>query len=196
MSRLSLRSFAWTFAAALLVVILAGSWVAAEERITLEVVLTKGRDPNHNIVQDYGNVSWADLLVQEFQKEYPHVDVVFRMGSLEQVTVQIAAGMGPDIINGAMYEFINLGRQGAFVDLNPLFERDGIDYMRDQVFWPPQWEAFSHKGQQFAVPQYLGTIAMYYNVDMWDDAGFRAPIQGRRQYHGLVRVRSNRQEAH
>ena len=135
-------------------------------------MLTKGRDPNHNIVQDYGNVSWADLLVQEFQKEYPHVDVVFRMGSLEQVTVQIAAGMGPDIINGAMYEFINLGRQGAFVDLNPLFERDGIDYMRDQVFWPPQWEAFSHKGQQFAVPQYLGTIAMYYNVDMWDDAGF------------------------
>src|SRR5690606_23028352 len=76
------------------------------ERITLEVALTAGRDPNVNVVQDYGEISWAKILEQEFQKEYPYVDVVFRTATIDQVTVLIATGQGTDIINGGHTDFI------------------------------------------------------------------------------------------
>lgn len=153
----------------------ASTILAQSDRITLEVLLTAGRNPNVNVVQDYGPVSWTEILEQEFQKLYPHVDVVFRAGTMEQATVMIAAGMGPDIINGGHTDFVTLGRNGAFVDLVPLLAQDGIDYMADQTFWPPQWEAYQWKGQQFGLPQYLGTIAMMYNADLFAEAGIVDP---------------------
>jgi len=143
-------------------------------RVTLEVMYTH-RDPNVNLVQDYGSISWTEILAEEFKKRHPDIDVVFRSGTLEQATVLMAAGTGPDILSSAASGFVNLGRQGAFVDLKPLFERDGIDFMASQTYWPPQWEAYSHKGQHFALPQYLGTIAIYYNADMFAAAGLPDP---------------------
>lgn len=160
----------------LAVLLLVGAAGAAQEqeKITLEVVLTH-RDPNVNIVQDYGPISWTQILAEEFQKRYPHIEVVFRQGTVEQVTVMIAAGIGPDIISSAAGDFVNLGRAGAFVDLKPLLERDGIDFMASETYWPPQYSAYTYKGQQFALPQYLGTIAIYYNADMFGYAGIPDP---------------------
>lgn len=159
---------------ALVLVTLVASVTALAQQVTLEVLLTE-RDPNKNLIQDYGDISWTQILAEEFQKRYPHIKVEFRYGTLEQATVMIAAGTGPDIINGTAATFINLGRTGAFVDLVPLMERDGIDFMKDETYWPPQWEAYSYKGRHFALPQYLGTIALYYNADMFADAGLVDP---------------------
>lgn len=162
------------FIVCLVTVLLIGSSAALAQRVTLEVMLTH-RDPNVNIVQDYGNISWTEILAEEFKKQHPDIDVVFRSGTLEQATVMIAAGTGPDIISSAAGGFVNLGRSGAFVDLKPFFERDGLDFMASQTYWPPQWEAYSYMGQQFALPQYLGTIAIYYNADMFAYAGIPDP---------------------
>src|SRR5690606_26335282 len=113
MMKRSARVFALLCSVVLSLVIVVAA-LASEERITPEVVLTSGRDPNVNIVQDYGDVSWTQILTEEFQKEYPYVDVEWRTGSREQLIVMIAAGVGPDIILGNGFEFINMGRQGLF----------------------------------------------------------------------------------
>lgn len=144
------------------------------QQVTLEVLLTE-RDPNRNIVQDYGDVSWTAILAEEFMKQHPDIKVEFRYGTLEQATVMIASGIGPDIVNGAASGFTNLGRAGAFIDLNPLMDRDGIDFMADETYWPPQWEAYEYMGRHFALPQYLGTTALFYNADMFADAGLVDP---------------------
>jgi len=148
---------------------------AEPERITLEVALTAGRDPNVNVIQDYGEVLWTDVLVREFQKEYPHVDVVFRIANIEQVIVWMIGGKGPDIINGYGPHFVNMGRQGMFVDLRPLLEEDGSLDEIERSFWPPQFEAFKHQGTIFALPQYLNIFAMYYNADMFNYMGIMPP---------------------
>ncbi|MCK9221389.1 MAG: extracellular solute-binding protein [Limnochordia bacterium] len=166
----------WLVFVCMLSVILLPTHINAEqERITLEVVLTAGRNPNVNVVQDYGTTPWTEILTQEFQKEYPYVDLVFRTGSMEQMTVMIIGGKGPDIVNGMGHAFINLGRQGGFVDLKPLLEKDGIYEEVEQCYWPPQFEAFKHQEQLFGLPQYLGTIAMYYNADMFAAHGIHNP---------------------
>lgn len=148
---------------------------AAQETITLEVALTAGRDPNVNLVQDYGIESWADVLAREFNKLYPHVQVEFRVANLEQVAVMIASGIGPDIVNGAANRFVEMGRAGAFVDLAPLLAAEGIDLEASQTYWPPQMAAFEYQGRLFALPQYLGTVAMQYNADMFAYAGIPDP---------------------
>ena len=145
------------------------------EPITLEVVLAGGRDPNINVIQDYGDISWTKILAEEFQKQYPHINVEFRTGSMDQIIVMIASGMGPDIINGYGHKFHSVGRQGGFLDLNPFFEAEGVDFMAEQTYWPRQWEAFQYEGRQYAMPQYLGTVALGYNVDMFDEAGLPYP---------------------
>lgn len=160
--------------AAALCMLLPGS-VQAAEKIKLQVALTAGRDPNVNIVQDYGNIKWSDLLAQEFQKEYPNVEVEFVVSTLQKVTVLIASGIGPDIINGSSSDFVNLGKQGAFLDMAPLLKKEGIDYLKSQTFWEPQYRAFMDKDVLFALPQYLGTIAMFYNADMFDNMGINRP---------------------
>jgi len=145
------------------------------ERITLEVVLTGGRDPNVNVVQDYGDIVWTEVLTQEFQKEYPNVDVVFRTGTLEQTIVSMIGGVGPDIVNGYGPQFINMGRQGMFIDLLPLLERDGAYEEVKLSYWPPQFGVFQHQGRVFALPQYLNIFAMYYNADMFGYMGVPDP---------------------
>lgn len=148
---------------------------ADPEPITLEVVLAGGRDPNINVIQDYGDVSWTKILAEEFEKRYPHINVEFRTGQMDQITVMIAAGMGPDIINGYGHKFASLGRQGGFLDLNPFFQAEGVDFMADQVYWPKQWEAFQYEGRQYAMPQYLGTVALTYNADLFAQSGLPEP---------------------
>lgn len=148
---------------------------SAQDTITLEVALTAGRDPNVNLVQDYGFESWADVLAREFKKMYPNVDVVFRVADLEQIAVLIATGSGPDIINGTANRFVEMGRAGAFIDLAPLLAAEGIDLERDQTYWPPQLAAFQYQGRLFALPQYLGTVAMQYNADLFAYAGIPDP---------------------
>lgn len=159
------------------VVLSCGSVMAQSEPepITLEVVLAGGRDPNLNVIQDYGDISWTQILAEEFEKRYPHIKVEFRTGQMDQIIVMIAAGMGPDIINGYGHKFASLGRQGGFLDLNPLFAAEGVDFMEEQVYWPRQWEAFQYEGRQYAMPQYLGTVALAYNADMFGEAGVPEP---------------------
>ena len=101
------------FVVALLLILALGpvpSFVAsAQETITLEVALTAGRDPNVNLVQDYGIESWADVLAREFNKLYPHVNVEFRIADLEQIAVMIAR-VRAGIVNGAANRFVEWGR--------------------------------------------------------------------------------------
>lgn len=160
---------------ALGIVLLTCIHVQAAEKIKLQVTLTAGRDPNKNIIQDYGDLLWTDVIRQSFNKENPNVDVEFTTASLDKVVTMMAGGVGPDIINGCCSGFRNLGVQGAFLDLTPSIGKVLPNYMSQQIFWPPQWEAFQANGRQFALPQYLGTIAIYYNVDAFDAAGVAAP---------------------
>lgn len=143
------------------------------EQIVLEAALIKGRDPNQNVVQDYGDIVWTELIIQEFEKRHPHIKVNIVPGDIAQITVAIAAGIGPDLVNGAGTTFNDLGRQGGFLDLTPFLEQDDTSFL--QNYWPPQMEAFKHEGRLFALPDYLGTIAMYYNVDLFDSFGIAPP---------------------
>lgn len=143
------------------------------EQIVLEASLIKGRDPNQNVVQDYGDILWTELLIQEFEKRHPHIKVEIVPGDIAQVTVAIAGGIGPDLVNGAGSTFNAVGAQGGFLDLTPFLENDDASFL--QNYWPPQMEAFQHEGRLFALPDYLGTVAMFYNVDIFDNFGIAPP---------------------
>lgn len=169
-----LRASRRTLLCTLLVLLVVVVPVMARDTIILEVALTH-RDPNKNIVQDYGDISWTELLEREFRKEYPYVDIEWRHANKDQVIVTMAAGIGPDIINGQGSWFASIAQKGGFADLSALMERDGIDFMANQTYWPPQWAEMQYMGRVYALPQYLGTMAMFYNADMFAEAGIVEP---------------------
>lgn len=141
--------------------------------VKLVASLIKGRDPNVNVVQDYGNVSWTNLIADEFHERYPNYEVEFISGDIAKETVAIAAGIGSDLINGAGTAFYSLGQNGGFLDLNPYLQKEKSDFLSS--YWGPQMEAFQSEGRLFALPDYLGTMAIYYNVDLFNNAGVAAP---------------------
>ena len=96
----------------LLIVFSATFITQASEPVTLVVALTH-RDPNRNIVQDYGNISWTEILAQEFRKQFPNVEIEWRYANKDQVAVALAAGVGPDIINGQGAWFTSIAMQGG-----------------------------------------------------------------------------------
>lgn len=146
---------------------------ALAEQIVLEAALIKGRDPFQNVVQDYGDIVWTELIIREFEKRYPNIKVNIVPGDINQIAIAIASGIGPDLVNGAGTTFNALGRQGAFLDLTPFLENDDASFLDN--YWPRQMEAFMHEGRLFALPDYLGTLAMYYNVELFERFGVAPP---------------------
>lgn len=146
---------------------------SAAEKITLQVSLITGRDPNVNIVQDYGDILWTELLKQEFNKLYPDIELEFVMGDISKIAVAIAGGVGPDLVNGHGSPFRNLGIHGGFLDLTPFLADEDPGFLSN--YWAPQLSAFQYDGGIFALPDYLGTMAMYYNVNLFQNAGINPP---------------------
>jgi multiple sugar transport system substrate-binding protein len=151
--------------------VLSAGAVSAEP-VTLVASLIKGRDPSVNVVQDYGNVSWTELISQAFNKQYPEYQVKFITGDIAKETVAIAAGIGSDLINGAGTAFYSLGQNGGFIDITPYIQKENSSFLNS--YWAPQMEAFRSEGRLFALPDYLGTMALYYNIDIFNNAGIPA----------------------
>lgn len=129
-------------------------------------------------------ITWAEyprpnqeLLVQEiiasFEAKYPHIRVRYQpLTSADQITVAMASGVSPDIIGYWDMELIGWMQQGAFLPLNAYLEKYGFDW---EDFNPMQLEAFAWQGEQYILPHYLGTTALFYNVDHFNEAGLPYP---------------------
>ncbi|HET7559299.1 MAG TPA: extracellular solute-binding protein, partial [Limnochordia bacterium] len=122
-----------------------------------------------------GPVNWEQTLIDQFEQKYPNIKVVHELTDETKWVAQIAAGGGPDLLSGCCTVFHDGGVSGAFLDLTPFLGTTLPDYVKDGTFWPPQMNAFNSNGKQFALPQYLGTIAEYANVEDFNAAGVAIP---------------------
>lgn len=93
----------------------------------------------------------------------------------EQMLEDFAAGTAPDVLSGCCEFFPAWATAGYLLDLRPYVEADLDDEMiRD---WSPaQYQSlFTRDGKQFGLPKYHGGLALYYNKDLFDEAGVDYP---------------------
>ncbi len=113
-------------------------------------------------------------LVQAFQAKNPSVTITYRKKSIQNYEKELvrafAVGKGPDIfmINNSWlsrYKDLLYPAPQEIISLND-FQRDFVDVVRKD---------FIDNGIIYGLPLYVDTLALYYNVDLFNSAGLIEP---------------------
>ncbi|WP_248910368.1 ABC transporter substrate-binding protein [Halocatena marina] len=139
-----------------------------------------------------GNVSWSwwnqvanypfiEDMNAEFEADHPNTSVKYNgiPGSVDQynqkVKAQIAAGEESDVMMLTTRTYAELAREKQLKNLKPLVNQDDemklADYIgdfSDTVFQPDE-------DTVYGLPTGVGTLVMYYNTQMYADAGWDEP---------------------
>ncbi len=113
-------------------------------------------------------------IIADFEKANPDIKVnleVMRGSDGAPALVRIAAGTPPDVIDihpSLLYEFI---KKGVFSDITEPARRDAD--LND--FFAPILSSVSLNGRIYALPQRISTYVLFYNSDMFDNAGINYP---------------------
>jgi ABC-type glycerol-3-phosphate transport system substrate-binding protein len=142
---------------------------AAEETITLEW-------------WTHATLSQRELyyeLIEEFEAMHPNVKVNLQVpGDWDDMWTRlltaIAAGEGCDVMRAKDFWVDMLAPQGALLDLTPYIERDREELEIDD-YYIGLMEAYRHGDRIYALPWHVYYYNLYYNVDLFEEAGLAGP---------------------
>lgn len=117
-------------------------------------------------------------LIAEFEAEHPEIDVTLNhipsAGDYEQnLATLIAAGAAPDVFFINNISLPGFAAQGAF---RPLDEFVDESFLED--FFPGHLDAFRYDDELLALPRDISNLVMFYNRDMFEEAGLDLPQEG------------------
>ena len=113
-------------------------------------------------------------VVADFEEKFPDIDVEVRPEQDDEKMRQaIAAGKGPDV--GVSYSTAVVGSfcsTGAFQDLGPWLERDGVS---EDIFPKLVRDYTEFDGVRCAMPMLADSFGLYYNKTLFEEAGLDGP---------------------
>lgn len=110
-------------------------------------------------------------LIEAFQREHPDIEIKYEpITDPVKMTSAMVAGTAPDVICWWGEDLRGWAEQGLLADLKPKMQKE-LDKDDIYDFNPLQMNVFTYRGIQYAVPQYLGTVAIWYNKDLFDEVG-------------------------
>ena len=133
------------------------------------------------VYQDW-RTDWFPTMVRdllaEFHAENPNLRVFFTpdpQNLADAMVAEMAAGTAPDVFWGGSTFFPTWAQQGYMLDLRPYVAAD-LDAATIADWDAAQYQAFFLRdGRQFGLPKYHGAVALYYNKDLFDQAGLAYP---------------------
>lgn len=157
-------------------------WMLGVVGILLFVLLStsaRAADVTHLTYGAHGEAWFAFLagMAEKFEAQTGlQVDVIVNTGNYqEQVAVQIAGGVGPDVTDFHPQLGASLIQQGVFENLRPYMHRDGFDLSE---FPPVAIEGMTAPdGSQWGLPISVFPVVTYYNATMFEAAGLADPGQ-------------------
>ena len=142
---------------------------------------TPGREEIQLVYQDW-RADWVPGMVEEmltqFHDTHPNIRVFFTPDPdnlADTMLAEMEAGTAPDLFWGGSTFFPTWAQQGHMLDLRPYVTAD-LDAATIADWDPVQYQAFFlPDGRQFGLPKYHGAVALYYNKDLFDQAGVAYP---------------------
>lgn len=146
-----------------------------------QAVSTPNQEEIQLVYQDW-RTDWFPAMVRdlldEFHDLHPNVRVFFTPDPenlAEEMAAEMAAGTAPDLFWGGSTFFPTWAQQGYMLDLRPYVAAD-LDAATIADWDTAQYQAlFLRDGRQFGLPKYHGAVALYYNKDLFDQAGLAYP---------------------
>lgn len=133
----------------------------------------------HMVYGSHG-AAWEAYLKEmavEFNKIHPNITVEILPGGgswayMDKVLSMLAGGIGPDITDGSEVIAASIVDQGAYLNLRPYIDKDGID----QDFVPVAWQSVTTPdGTVIGMPMDLYPIVGFYNADILAESGLVTP---------------------
>jgi multiple sugar transport system substrate-binding protein len=135
--------------------------------------------------EDWGSDTYMrawEWTKDQFLEEHPGIDVIRETGSsgdetMQKVIAQSVAGTAPDIFNLCCHRMVRLDQEGFLFNMRPLIEADMPQEDIDD-FLLAQLQFFRSRPDEarwFALPQFLGTLGIFWNQDMFDEMGVDHP---------------------
>lgn len=157
-----------TLWAAALAVCLAAAGAGAQTQLTILWM-----------VDDLSNENDVAIL-QAFEEAHPGITVEYLFSAWDtirdQTQVMIAAGQSPDVLWIREGDFYDFAVGGLLVDLGPYIDRDpGFD---PGNFLPGVLESAQVGGVQYGLHRDVWAPTIFYNVDMFSNAGLAEPWEG------------------
>ncbi len=127
------------------------------------------------VYQDF-NTNWfppmAQQLLAQFRAAHPDINVFYipdPSNLVDQMPIDMQAGTAADVFQGCCTHFPDWAQRGYTLDLAPYVKRD-LDQQTIADWDPVQYRAlFTRDGKQFGLPKYHGALALYYNIDLFDE---------------------------
>lgn len=119
------------------------------------------------------------VLLDRYQKQHPNVSIEIQQvpGNqyYQRLKIQFAAGVAPDIMQLAYDQLPSFAARDTLHPLDRLIERDGFPV--DGMF-PELAPALKYHGDYYGLPRGWTTFVLYYNKDMFREAGAPFPHEG------------------
>ena len=93
-------------------------------------------------------------------------------GYNDKLFAQLAAGQAPDVFIIEIGLLPQMLKNNLLLDLKPFMDAENYDLSQ---FPKLAIDAYSHKGGIYGLPDNVASIAIYYNKDMFEDAGAMMP---------------------
>lgn len=120
-------------------------------------------------------------LIDAFQVAEPGVTVEFietsdRDDLIARLSTAFAGGAPPDLFLMNYRFYGQFAVKGVLESLQPYL--DSSDVFRADEFYAQAMEAFQVDGEQICMPQNISSLVVYYNKDLFDEAGLSYPDEG------------------
>ncbi len=111
---------------------------------------------------------------QYFYDKHPNIEVDW-MGApagdlVEMVMSQMAAGDGPDVYQLCCWQSTYFIQKGQALNLQSFIDRDAEE-VNIKDFYAQEFQPWTLNGDIYFMPYYTGTVAIYYNKDMFAEVG-------------------------
>jgi multiple sugar transport system substrate-binding protein len=118
------------------------------------------------------------LNADEFMKQHPHLKVDWVNGgtvdgNLEKFLTMAAGGTPPNVVQVHYSNCVDLASRGTLAPLDSYMARDRV---RKEEFVPGLIDEFAWKKTQYGLPKDNALRVMFYNLDLFDRAGVRYPV--------------------
>ncbi len=114
-------------------------------------------------------------VLQDFHRKFPNISIQHTGGKSDQDILRaVSSGTAPDLfISQGPDNVAKFCSSGAYADLSPNLQADGIDLSKEIP--EPATRYTSFEGNQCTLPVLSDAYGLYYNKDMFDAAGISEP---------------------
>lgn len=113
-----------------------------------------------------------DMIIAAFEEANPGITIEVATAPYDDYFTLLEAdfvgGDAPDVFELNYESFVSYAANGVLLDLS--------DYMSDDApYYPRALESFQYEGMQYALPATFSTVLLFYNMDLFDQAGIEYP---------------------